>query len=68
MTVKTNYKMNGKEYYRISASFGRNSEGKLIRKYFYGKNKKEAELWKQKTKELKELQKQKAKEAKQKSK
>lgn len=31
-------------------------------------NKKEAELWKQKTKELKELQKQKAKEAKQKSK
>lgn len=43
MAVKTNYKMNGKEYYRISASFGRNSEGKLIRKFFYGKSKKEAE-------------------------
>lgn len=43
MGVKTNYKMNGKDYYRLSASFGRDSNGKLVRKFFYGKNKKEAE-------------------------
>ncbi|WP_236894824.1 hypothetical protein [Clostridium beijerinckii] len=43
MASKTNYTMNGKEYFRISASFGRDSNGKLIRKFFYGKNKKEAE-------------------------
>ena len=43
MAVKKNYKVNGNEYYRVSASFGRDSEGKLIRKYFYGKTKKEAE-------------------------
>ncbi len=43
MAAKTNYTMNGKEYFRLSASFGRDSNGKLIRKFFYGKNKKEAE-------------------------
>lgn len=43
MAVKTNYKMNGKDYYRISASFGHDANGKLIRKFFYGKSKKEAE-------------------------
>ncbi|MBN7575982.1 recombinase XerD [Clostridium sp. 2-1] len=43
MAVKTNYKMNGKDYFRVSASFGRDANGKLIRKFFYGKNKKEAE-------------------------
>lgn len=43
MAVKTNYSMNGKEYFRVSASFGRDAKGKLIRKFFYGKNKKEAE-------------------------
>lgn len=43
MAVKTNYTMNGTEYFRLSASFGRDSNGKLIRKFFYGKNKKEAE-------------------------
>lgn len=43
MAVKTNYKINNKDYYRISASFGRREDGKLIRKYFYGKSKKEAE-------------------------
>ena len=43
MATKKNYKVNGKEYYRVSASFGRDSNGKLIRKYFYGKTKKEAE-------------------------
>lgn len=43
MASKTNYTMNGKDYFRISASFGRDTNGKLIRKFFYGKNKKEAE-------------------------
>lgn len=42
MAVKTNYKMNGKDYFRLSASFGRDANGKLIRKYFYGKNEKDA--------------------------
>lgn len=43
MAAKTNYEVNGKKYYRVSATFGRNSDGKQIRKYFYGKTKKEAE-------------------------
>lgn len=43
MAVKTNYKMYGKDYFRVSASFGRDSDGKIIRKFFYGKSKKEAE-------------------------
>lgn len=43
MAVKTNYEVNGKKYYRLSETFGRDSNGKIIRKYFYGKNKKEAE-------------------------
>ena len=42
MAVKTNYIVNGKKYFRVSASFGRDSNGKLIRKYFYGKSEKEA--------------------------
>lgn len=42
MAGKTNYTMNGKDYFRISASFGRDANGKLIRKYFYGKNEKDA--------------------------
>lgn len=43
MAIKTNYKVNGTEYFRVSASFGRDQYGKLIRKYFYGKTKREAE-------------------------
>ena len=42
MAVKTNYTANGKDYFRISVSFGRDASGKLIRKYFYGKNEKDA--------------------------
>lgn len=42
MGSKTNFTVNGKNYFRVSASFGRDSKGKLIRKYFYGKTKKEA--------------------------
>lgn len=43
MATKTNCIKNGIEYYRISTSIGRDSNGKLIRKEFYGKSKKEAE-------------------------
>lgn len=43
MAKKTNCVKNGKEYYRITISIGRDSEGRLIRKEFYGSNKKDAE-------------------------
>ncbi len=43
MAVKTNYSKNGNDYYRVTASIGRDSKGKLIRKEFYGKSKKDAE-------------------------
>ncbi|CCJ32845.1 tyrosine-type recombinase/integrase [Caloramator australicus] len=43
MAVKVNYSKNGNEYYRVTATIGRDANGKLIRKEFYGKSKKEAE-------------------------
>ncbi|HDK7179781.1 TPA: site-specific integrase [Clostridium botulinum] len=43
MARKTNCVKNGKQYYRVTASIGRDSNGKLIRKEFYGSSKKEAE-------------------------
>lgn len=43
MAKKTNCTKNGKEYYRVSITIGRSSDGKLIRKEFYGSSKKEAE-------------------------
>lgn len=43
MAVKTNYSKNGSEYYRVTATIGRDSNGKPIRKDFYGKGKKDAE-------------------------
>jgi len=43
MASKTNYTKNGKQYYRTTATVGRDANGKLIRKEFYGKNKSEAE-------------------------
>ncbi len=43
MARKTNYIKNSIEYYRVTATIGRDSSGKLIRKEFYGKSKKEAE-------------------------
>ncbi|WP_026486710.1 tyrosine-type recombinase/integrase [Caldanaerobius polysaccharolyticus] len=43
MAKKTNYTKNGNEYYRVTVTIGRDSNGKLIRKEFYGKSKKEAE-------------------------
>lgn len=43
MAVKTNCVKNGKKYYRLAVTLGRNSEGKLIRKEFYGNSKSDAE-------------------------
>lgn len=43
MALKTNYEKNGQKYFRVTTSIGRDSNGKLIRKEFYGKSKKEAE-------------------------
>lgn len=43
MARKTNYSKNGIDYYRVTASIGRDSDGKLIRKEFYGTSKKDAE-------------------------
>jgi integrase len=40
---KTNVTKNGTEYYRVTATVGRDSNGKPIRKEFYGSGKKEAE-------------------------
>ncbi|MBY7008479.1 site-specific integrase [Clostridium botulinum] len=42
MAIKTNYEINGKKYFRVSATFGRDSNGNYIRKFFYGKSEKEA--------------------------
>lgn len=43
MARKTNYSKNGNDYFRVTVSIGRDSDGKPIRKEFYGKSKKEAE-------------------------
>lgn len=43
MAVKTNYEKNGSHYYRARATVGKDTNGKPIRKEFYGKSKKEAE-------------------------
>ncbi len=43
MARKTNCIKNGSEYFRVTISIGRDSNGKLIRKEFYGSSKKEAE-------------------------
>lgn len=43
MAVKTNYTKGNWKYYRVSVVIGRDSNGKRIKKEFYGKSKKEAE-------------------------
>lgn len=43
MANKTNTKINNKDYYRVTVDLGRDSNGKRIRKQFYGKSKREAE-------------------------
>jgi integrase len=42
MAVKTNYEKNGKKYYRKVITIGHTSDGKAIKKEFYGKSEKEA--------------------------
>lgn len=43
MANKTNCVRNGKKYYRLRVDLGRDSEGKRVRKTFYGTSKKDAE-------------------------
>ena len=43
MAVKTNTKINGKDYFRVTATVGADNDGNSVRKQFYGKSKKEAE-------------------------
>lgn len=43
MARKTNIKINGSQYYRVTAVVGRDGNGKIIRKQFYGKDKSDAE-------------------------
>lgn len=45
--AKTNYTVNGSEYYRVSLEVGRDANGKRKTKFFTGKTKKEAEQKKQ---------------------
>ena len=43
MAKKTNTTINGKNYFKAYATLGKDENGKLIRKQFYGESKKEAE-------------------------
>ena len=42
MAKKTNFEVNGKEYYRVSRTVGHKADGTPIRKFFYGSGIKEA--------------------------
>jgi len=43
MPKKTNTKINGSNYFRVTATIGKNANGSPMRKQFYGSSKKEAE-------------------------
>ena len=43
MPKKTNFSVNGSNYFRTTATIGKTAEGKPIRKQFYGESKKDAE-------------------------
>lgn len=43
MARKTNIEINGSKYFRLTATIGRDNDGKLIRKQFYGISKQDAE-------------------------
>ena len=43
MARRTNIKVNGKEYFRVTRTVGYKADGTAIRKSFYGEGKKEAE-------------------------
>lgn len=36
MAKKTNFEVNGKEYYRVTKTIGKKSDGTPLRKTFYG--------------------------------
>lgn len=36
MARKTNFEVNGKNYYRVTRTIGKKSDGTLLRKTFYG--------------------------------
>ena len=44
MARKTNTEINGKKYFRVTKTIGRDKEGKPIKKQFYGNSKRDAEL------------------------
>ena len=43
MAKKTNFSVNGNEYYKVTRTIGHNSNGTPIKKTFYGSCKSEAE-------------------------
>ena len=43
MAKKTNFEVNGKQYFRVTRTIGHKSDGTPIRKPFYGSCKSEAE-------------------------
>jgi integrase len=43
MPKKTNFEVNGKNYFKVTTSIGFDSKGNRIHKVFYGNSKKEAE-------------------------
>jgi len=43
MAKKTNFNINGKQYFRVTKTIGKKADGTPIRKQFYGEGKKEAE-------------------------
>lgn len=42
MAKKTNFEVNGKEYFRVTRTIGKKADGTPIRKTFYGSGIKEA--------------------------
>lgn len=43
MAKKTNFEVNGMEYYRVTRTIGHKADGTPVRKQFYGSGIKEAE-------------------------
>ena len=44
MAKKTNFEVNGKEYFRVTRTIGKKSDGTPLRKTFYGSGINEANL------------------------
>lgn len=43
MAIKSNFEVNGKQYYRVTRTIGKKADGTPIKKQFYGEGKLEAE-------------------------